>query len=174
MVEKLLHVSKFCVWYVYVKTVVFLAIVHRIWTSLVSVKSWRNMTRSWILLAELTGVWLTWRLHLSTPARRSHSSSLRQRCPLTCTRTHTLTLPQRGRWTTIHTCLLSVMFMHVCSYRPSSPMSWREEIVRGPWRGWEFLHWEQLRSEVQPASLNIAFWHETSLCPLNLIFLLSK
>lgn len=30
--------------------------------------------------------------------------------------------------------------------RRLSPPSWREEIVRGPWRGWGFLPWGQLRS----------------------------
>lgn len=58
----------------------FLLVSHRTWTSLVSVRSWRNMTRSWILPAGRTGVWLMWRWHLSTPARRSHSSLLRRRC----------------------------------------------------------------------------------------------
>lgn len=55
----------------------------RTWTSLVSVRSWKNMIRSWTRLVEPTGVWLTWRWLLFTPARRSPSLSLRQRWLLT-------------------------------------------------------------------------------------------
>ncbi len=68
----------------------FRAAVHRTWTSPVSVKSWRNMTRSWTLLAGQTGAWLMWRWRHSTPARRSHSSSPRQRCPLEYTQIHNM------------------------------------------------------------------------------------
>lgn len=55
----------------------------RTWTSLVSEKSWRSMTKSWTLLVGPTGAWPTWRWLLSIPARRSCSSSLKQRFLLT-------------------------------------------------------------------------------------------
>lgn len=55
---------------------------YRPWTSLGFVRSWRNMTRSWIPLAGPTGGCLKWRWHLSTPARRSRSLLPRLRWPL--------------------------------------------------------------------------------------------
>lgn len=105
----------------------------RTWTSLVSVKSWKNMTRSWTRLVELNGVWLMWMWLLFTPARRLLSSSLRQRWLLTS--------PQTRKYK-----IKIIRWWYSSVARVWSSQSWRKEIVRELWRGWEFLLWGQLRS----------------------------
>ncbi len=116
----LFGINKVSTLFVWCEYVTFVS-VHRTWTSLVSVKSWRNMTRSWTPLAGPTGAWLTWRWHLSTPARRSRSSSPRQRCRLAYTQTHTYTLWYKdvggNKTHTENHCLLFVcVCVCVCVY----------------------------------------------------------
>lgn len=52
----------------------------RTWTSQVSERSWRSMTRFWRRRGGLTGEWLMLKWLHFTHARKSHSSSLRLRC----------------------------------------------------------------------------------------------
>lgn len=129
---------------------------HRTWTSLVSAKSWRNMTKSWILLVGPTGVWLTWRWRRSTPARRSHSSYPRQRCLLTYTQadTHTLWYKDIGGKQNIY--MKSWMFVSVCVLDPRHQWTGgrrssegNEEVESSSTRGssgqnYSWFHWKAL------------------------------
>lgn len=43
----------------------------------------------------------------------------------------------------------------ICGFRRLLPQNWRGAIVKGPWRGWEFLHWGQLRSATTPSCIHV-------------------